>query len=349
LNYLCFGTGAIGTYIGGSLAAAGNRVVFVDTPEVEAIIGKQGLTLDLKSGKVRVESPVIVSSLEKALKQSQFDVGLLAVKSFDTRGFIQQVKPFKSDLPPILCLQNGVENEDLLESALGVGGVIPATVTSAVGKKGPGVISVERLRGVGIFSGHSLSQRILMDFNAAGLKARLFENHMAMKWSKMLTNLLANASSAILNMTPRQVLSSQEGYRLEIRQLREALAVMKAKDIPVVDLPGTPVRGLALLAGKLPEGLGRPLMIQFGARGRGDKMPSLHIDLHARRQQLEVDFLNGAVVRFGKRCGVATPVNDALNQTLIAMAEGRIPLAAYEKRPDLLWRDIFNAPTGRTL
>lgn len=48
-------------------------------------------------------------------------------------------------------------------------------------------------------------------------------------------------------------------------------------------------------------------------------MPSLHIDLHGGRGKTEVDYLNGAVVRFGLRLGVPTPINRVLNETLLAL------------------------------
>ena len=73
-----------------------------------------------------------------------------------------------------------------------------------------------------------------------------------MKWSKMLTNLLANASSAILDMPPAEIFADPRLFRIEILMLREALQVMHAQDISVVDLPATPVRALAFAAAYLP-------------------------------------------------------------------------------------------------
>jgi len=51
-----------------------------------------------------------------------------------------------------------------------------------------------------------------------------------MKWSKMLTNLPANATAAILDMTPAEVFSHPSLFQLEMRMLREALAVMRLKE-----------------------------------------------------------------------------------------------------------------------
>ena len=64
----------------------------------------------------------------------------------------------------------------------------------------------------------------------------------------------------------------------------EALAVMAAQGIRPVNLPEMPVRALAL-ALRLPSFLARPVLKKVVGGGRGGKMPSFHIDLHAGRTQ----------------------------------------------------------------
>jgi 2-dehydropantoate 2-reductase len=156
-----------------------------------------------------------------------------------------------------------------------------------------------------------------------------------MKWSKMLTNLLANPTSAILDMTAAEVFGNRALYKLEIAMLRECLAVMDAQHIKVVDLPGTPVRALAN-ATKLPLWLSKPFLSRAAGAGRGGKMPSFHIDLHSGRGKSEVDYLHGEVVRAGEKCNVPTPVNKALTVTLMALTNNEIPLEEFAHRPEKL-------------
>ena len=124
--------------------------------------------------------------------------------------------------------------------------MIAGTVTSAIGRKDAGSIVLERLRGSGVAGGHPISARLAQAMNAAGLNTRLYKNADDMKWSKLLTNLLANATSAILDMTPSEIFADPGLCQIEIAQLRETLQVMQAQGIQPVDLPGTPVRLLAL-------------------------------------------------------------------------------------------------------
>jgi 2-dehydropantoate 2-reductase len=315
-------------------------VVFLEQPEVAGELRRKGLRLFLDEQEQAISNPQAAASLEEALSYGPFDAAIFALKSFDTSPVLESLAPFSESIPPIVCFQNGVENEPVIAAALGAGKVIPGTVTSAIGRRAAGDIVLERLRGTGVAGGHPLSEALATTMDEAGLKCRLFQSGADMKWSKLLTNLLANASSAILDMTPTEVFANPGLYSLEIRQLREALHVMAALDIHVVDLPGTPVRQLAFAVQRLPEGISRPLLSRAVGSGRGAKMPSFHIDLHHGRGKSEVDYLNGAVVRFGDRCGIPTPVNRMLNETLLALTEGKLPLDAYRKRPARLLERI---------
>ena len=116
--------------------------------------------------------------------------------------------------------------------------VIYGTVTSAVGRQSAGSMILEKLRGLGIAAEHPLSEKLVAAMDAALLNARLYPNAADMKWSKMLTNLIANASSAILDMTAAEIFSHPGLFQMEMRMLREALTVMEAQGIKVVDLPG---------------------------------------------------------------------------------------------------------------
>jgi 2-dehydropantoate 2-reductase len=340
LRLLSIGAGAIGTYIGGSLALGGHEVIFVERPEVAAGLRSRGLKLGISGTEHQLPAPDVVDSIESALATQEFDAALFALKSFDTPGFLSALTLPSASLPPFLCLSNGVANEPAIAKALGPGKVIAGTVTSAIGLRGPGDVVLEKLRGVGVAQAGPLSERLVSAMDSAGLKAQLFTSPADMKWSKMLTNLIANATSAILDMSPAEIFAHSGLYRLEILQLRETLQVMAAQGIKVVDLPGTPVRLLAFAVKYLPLAVSRPLLGKAVGGGRGSKMPSFHIDLHSGRGKSEVEFLNGAVVRAGHETGVPTPVNQLLTERLLALTRGDIPLDSHRKEPEALLKGL---------
>lgn len=353
MNILVLGAGAIGTYIGGSLARSGHRVTFIEQPKVAVELQQRGLRLNLGGTQCSMtidQYPVrFAASLDETFQYRPFDFAIYALKSFDTAAFIQSlithhssritphasVLPPSSFLPPVLCLSNGVDNEPALAAVLGADRVIAGTVTSSIGRRAAGDIVLERLRGIGVEASHPLSEKLDRALDEAGLNVRLYPRAADMKWSKMLTNLIANASAAILDMTPAEIFADPHLFALEMAMLSETLAVMKAKGIRVVDLPGTPVRALAL-AVRLPALVARPILAKGVGGGRGGKMPSFHIDLHSGRNQSEVDWLNGAVVRYGEMLGVPTPVNKILNTTLLALTRSNIPLEEFSRKPEKL-------------
>jgi 2-dehydropantoate 2-reductase len=347
LRILVFGAGAIGTYIGGSLAHAGHHAVFLERPEVAASLRQNGIRIEkpatgtgaaVGTGVAAITLPAsaceCAGSLSEALSFGPFEVAFYALKSFDTPAAIASFA--SATLPPILCLSNGVENEPALAGAVGVENVIAGAVTTAVGRRSAGDVIIERMRGIGIAGGHPLSTRLVAAMNEARLNARLYPNAADMKWSKMLTNLLANASSAILNLPPGKIFAHPGLFRLEIEQLREALQVMKAMSIHTVNLPQTPVKALAFAVQHLPLSLSRPFLQKAVGAGRGGKMPSFHIDLYSGRGQSEVGYLNGAVVRHGEQVGVPTPVNRLLTDTLLALMYGEIPRDDFSLQPKKL-------------
>jgi 2-dehydropantoate 2-reductase len=336
MRFLFLGAGAIGTYVGGSLAAAGHRVTYSEQPQAAAIIAEQGLRLTRNGRTSAVRDLAVFGSAGEALAAGPYDVAVFALKSFDTIPALDGLLATGVDLPPILSLQNGVDNEPAIAARLGPDRVITGTVTTAVGKPGIGQVIEEKRRGIGIALDHPLGVPLVEALNDADLHGVGYPQARPMKWSKLLTNLTGNATSAILDEPVSALFADRRLYDVEIAVLRECLAVMDALGFPPVDLPGTPVRALALAARRLPRWIAQPALTRALGGGRGDKMPSFHIDLHSGRGQTEVRFLNGAVVRYGHQAGVPTPVNDVLTTTLEALSSGAESVETYRHHPDAL-------------
>lgn len=337
LRVLVIGAGAIGTYIGGSLALYDQaEVTYFVRPRTAQTLRQRGrLVLQLADGEHSLPLPSLLETPQQVTTEA-FDLAVLAVKTYHLPGFLESIAPVRDAFPPVLCLLNGVEAEGILAQTLGAGRVLAGTVTSAVSRRGPGDITLERPRGIGLAQGHPLVSSLFTACDRAHLRPRLYTNAAAMKWSKLLTNLTANATSAILDLPPAAIYAHPGLVKLEAAMLREALAVMQAQGLPVVGLPGAPVRLLAWALRYLPLALLGPVLRKVVGGGRGGKMPSFHIDLHSGRGQTEVDALNGAVVRYGERLGIPTPVNRLLTETLNGLTSGRLSLDTYRHRPETL-------------
>ena len=175
-----------------------------------------------------------------------------------------------------------------------------------------------------------------------GFRVRTYRDWRAMKWSKLLLNMLANAIPAILDWPLEKAYANRDLYELERVALSEAQAVMRRMGIRAVSLPGYPVWLLARMLCALPATATYPLFRRMVLLGRGGKPPSLHIDLAQGRERSEVEFLNGAVVRAGEKLDVPTPVNRALYETLSAIARHEIAWAEYKGQAERLIRRARN-------
>ena len=340
-RFLVFGAGAIGTYIGGSLSLQGHDVVFLERQKDLSTLQVQGLRMTIEGAEYHIPNPRFISSLEE-IQNYQFEMAILALKTYHLDEILPDLIRFRDILPPLLCLQNGVDSEKKLADHLGNALIISGTVTTAVDRNQKGVITVRRLRGMAISDNHPFSQKLLPVFNEAGLNLKICSHPKSMKWSKLLINLLGNASSAILNMDPAEIYSDKALYNLELRQLRETLGVMKLIKAKPINLPGVPVRLLAFIIQYLPELLSQPLLSKVIGGGRGGKMPSFHIDLYSGKGQSEVDQLNGAVVRAGIAVNYPTPVNELLTSVLCSLIQGKEPLETYANKPEALFAQLAN-------
>jgi len=335
MKYLFIGAGAIGSYLGGSLLKAGKEVIFLEKPEYSNHLKQNVFRLVLETGEEYLTELLVFDSLEQAFINEP-NVIVFAMKSFDTEEAARNLADYVSKNHLILSFQNGVENEETIRKYCSNSKIVSATLTSAIGKTDRGVVIVEKFRGVGIEDSCEQSHNIWQDFKEAGVNPVLFKSADDMKWSKMISNLLLNSTCAILDMTPGQVMGNKEIFQIEIEQIREALQVMDAYGIKPINLPKVPIAILSYAIRFLPTGILQTVLKKPLSGGRGNKMPSFHIDLYAGREKSEVDYLNGAVVRFGKKADIPTPVNKVLNDTLLYLTRNSEKIHEFQKRPEKL-------------
>ncbi len=333
LRILIIGAGAIGCFVGGKLAAAGHAVTLVGRPRTTAAIQARGLALRATGGATQtIPSISAVSSVRDALPEP-FHLVILAVKSYDTAAALDELASAGSAPPAILSLQNGVGNEEAIADRFGAQRALAGTITAPVEAPEPGLVQVTKpdfAIGLADYGGESGAARhsdhssflaaLASHFSAAGLPAQVHQSARDMKWTKLLMNMIGNASSAILAQPPGVTFADPRIANLEIDALREALRVMKASDIRPLNLEKYPLGTLAPLLRFGPRALLRPALHKVVGGARGGKMPSLFLDLDAGKRGSEVGWYNGAVVRRSGEIGLDAPVNRLLTVTVQQLA-----------------------------
>jgi 2-dehydropantoate 2-reductase len=340
MRIVVIGAGAIGGYVGGKLALDGHKVTMVDrSPLVEAIQAGGGLRV-IEPGSEQMAKVHATLDLAEAFSGGIADLVLFTVKGYDTAQAIEELQSLGKGAPfsRLLSLQNGIFNESKLAEAFGAPKVLAGTITHPVSRPRLGTVRSEKKRG-GVVIAPLTAQSVdsLVDaFNAAGIHTYAAEDAQALKWSKLMLNIVGNASAAILDMSSVQVFSHPGLVDVEIAALREALAVMKAKGIRPIDLPGYPAHLLAWSLRYLPPVILRPVLRWQVVRGRREKLPSLLIEMRRETGRSEIEDLNGAIAHAGNEVGVPTPVNEMLTTTLSMLVRNPDQRVRWREQPNRL-------------
>ncbi len=308
MRFIIYGAGAVGGVIGARLFQAGHDVVLIARGAHLEAIREQGLELQSPKETVRLPIPAVGSPRE--LTFGPDDAVVLAMKTQHTLPALHELEAVAPPSTPIVCAQNGVENERMaarrFDNVYGTHVVLPAThlepgVVQANSAGAPGILDTGRYpQGADAFC-----EEFTAALRAATFEARPEPKIMRWKYTKLLLNL-GNAVEAALGSAP-------EARDWSRRAREEAIACYRAAGIDFatreedLERRGNHLQ-VAPIGGK-PRGGGSTW--QSLARGSGST---------------EADYLNGEIVLLGKLHGVPTPVNRVLQIVANRMArEGMAP------------------------
>jgi len=348
LNFLIIGAGAIGCLVGGKLAQQGHDVTLVGRPHFADQVSENGLILVESDQRRQIENITAVGSIGAAAETmpatSEY-VAIVTVKGYDTETVCHEFKAAQMIPTCLLSLQNGVGNEALLADHFGIERIIAGVINTPVSVEAPGIIAVEKAQyaiGMSPLSSaeepqaEDMYSKIYRALEQAGFEMSHCADPRSLKWTKLLMNIMGNASSAILDASPQQTFAQDNIVDLEIAAWREALAVMRAAQIAPINIGSYPFKQLAPLIRHAPKILLRSILRKQINKARGGKMPSLHIDLAKGKPNSEVSLLNGAVVKMGQALQVPTPANALLCNTLLALVANPQSCADWRKNYEKL-------------
>lgn len=338
MNILIYGAGAIGGWMATNLASVGHRVAVIVRPNRVDAIREQGIPV-LEEGQ-RLTAPLQpFTSLADAVAAQTYDLLILAVKSYHLPDIAADIEANYPQVPMLLITQNGISVEDRFIDMLGAERVLTSSVTAPVERQANNEMRVTKPgRGLAIAPaklGQPVQQWLDL-FEGSNISAFTIKDYRSMKWSKAMFNVLGNCSSAILDMSPKHIYQDPALFKMERAMYWEMLAVMRTMGIRPITFGGIPTQIMAFCLRWVPTPIIRWGMLYVVEAGRGDKMPSFHIDLSQGKTQSEVLFHNRAIADLGQQHGVPTPVNDTLSKLLLGMIAGEIPRATFQKNPQAL-------------
>lgn len=295
------GAGSIGCYCGALLAAAGHRVTLLGRARILDPIRTQGLTVTDFNGlrKTIPADHLILSEDPGCLAKA--DLIIVTVKSGATPQMAALIADHAPPNTPVLSWQNGLNNAQTLRAALPNrdirAGMVPFNVVPAgqatYHRATSGEIIIETGPG-------TLAEKL----TSADLPVQESAEIETVQWGKLVVNL-NNALNALSGLTLHAQLRDRDWRRLMADQMAEALAVLKAADIPAASTTPLPVWMTPHIL-RLPTPLftriaAKMLTIDPSAR------TSMAYDVMAGRTT-EIDSLQGEIIRLGAETGVATPL-----------------------------------------
>ena len=262
-----------------------------DTDQVR-LVREEGLWLETPSG-ARSVRPEIVSNPAEAGK---VDLALVLVKAYDTEGAIPAAKEILGSDGYALTLQNGVGNYEILEDAFPKRALLGTTTNGALAL-GPGKV---RHTGIGQthfgeYDGSSTERTGAI----AGLLEKIdfgpvhvVKNAVGCVWSKLIINAAINAPATLLQVRNGDLAATEPGKGLIHQIVEECLNVVRAKGIELIFDD--------------PEG-----QVIAVCQATAQNINSMFQDIRAGRKT-EIDFINSAVAREAKVCGVDARTNETL-------------------------------------
>jgi 2-dehydropantoate 2-reductase len=227
-----------------------------------------------------------------------------AVKSFDTEAVARSLLPGLGENTVVISLQNGVENEEILSGILGPNRVAAGSAYIEVALDGPGAIVHRRLGRIAVAANTEAGQPVprLEELKTlsekAGFGFQIAEDALTLKWSKLVFISGLSGWTTVANRKIDGLLADPE--------LREAVRGTLFETSTIARAAGAKID---------PEQATENIMNM--ALAAGDMDSSMHFDL-LNGKRIEIDALNGAVVRKGRELGIPTPYNQAIYALLNA-------------------------------
>ena len=332
------GAGAVGGYAGAHMVQAGEDVTFIDPwPAHVDHMRKHGLRVthakDVPEFRVPVRA-LHVTDVQQIAKEKPFDIAFVCMKSYDTAWATMMIRQYLAPDGDVVSLQNCI-NEETIAAIVGWGktlGCIASSIT--VNLPEPGLIH----RGAGkggkahiVFRAGEVHGRItpraeeVCRLVAYADSAKVTANLWGERWSKLVTNAMANGIAACTGLTSSELLHNDALRHFSTRVGSEAIRVGQALGYQLEEIYHLPPEMIAR-AGEGDDAAMRTCdeeRFRQSKRTAAEQRPSMGQDMQKGRRT-EIEFLNGLVVREGEKVGLTCQANAILTDIVKRVERGEL-------------------------
>jgi 2-dehydropantoate 2-reductase len=286
--------GAVGSYFGGRMQAAGHDVAYIARRAHLDALRKDGLKIQSTHGDLHLPK---VNATPDPKEVGPVDIVLFAVKLWDTETAAELAKPLVGPNTRVITLQNGVDSYERVSAVLGKEVTIPGTAYIAAVLGGPGVMlhtSKFATMRCGAIDGtpDAKLNAFVEAAKAAGIDIQPQDDMNRERWQKFIFLSSMAGVNCMMRQPIGKVLADPDTRAFYKRLMQECLAVGQKSGAKV---PSSWVDDRMTFSDNAPPGM---------------KASMLH-DLEAGNR-LELDWLTGKVVSLGKELGVPTPASEAV-------------------------------------
>jgi 2-dehydropantoate 2-reductase len=284
------GSGGVGGYFGGRLAAGGDEVTFIARGAHLAALREHGLRIFSPDGDAYLPR---VQATDTTASVGQVDVVFFSVKLYDTESALALLPPLIGPETLVVSLQNGVDAVDVLTRAVGARHTAGGTTQLVAAIAEPGVIRHGALGRLAFGPLQSEQRPLLRELyercHAAGIETVLSDEILFEIWSKFARLTAFSGMTSVTRCPIGPLQADPELWAMTKTAIEECVSVARAKGIA---LPPALVDEICDSMSTLPP----------------QSKTSMLGDLE-RGRPLELPWLSGAVVRFGEETGVPTPIH----------------------------------------
>lgn len=334
------GAGALGGYVGGSLAHMGHDVTLIDPwPEHVEIIRKRGLELDGLTPEERftvTKAKTMHLTEVQSLAKTPVDIAFVSMKSYDTAWATALIKPYLSAQGYVVSLQNCL-NEEAIAGIVGWGrtvGVVASLIsvdlyeagrirrTIAKGGDKHTVFRVGEPHG-------RITERVeeLVGWFKAIDSSKATTNLWGERWTKLVQNGMGNGVTAATGLTTGDCSRNEVIRRFQIKLAGEGIRVGQALGFQLEKIRGVDPERLALAAEGNVDAIKEvdALLIQKeGNNPRANiQRPSMAQDM-LKGRRTEIDAMNGFIAMKGAEVGVPAPSHAKLTEIVTKVERGEI-------------------------
>ena len=258
-------------------------------------MSQQGLAIQEEDRRFSVDG--IFTDNVTAL--SDVDLVLFCVKSNDTKEMAEQLKDILKEKALVMTMQNGVENEEVLEDVFGADRILSAVTYIQAAVDAPGLVRQQgRVKLVigELDPATDIKNGVVALLQEAGVDTVPSGNILLKKWNKLLWNATFNPLSALSGARVGEILDDDQLRKTAETICREVIDVAIHKGLPVdAEATASQIFSRAEMARQH-----RTSMLQDRLRGK----------------RMEVEAMCGYIIRQGALYGLQTPAIQSIYSAL---------------------------------